>query len=104
MGYLTNFNKTNGIEFIEESVRMNLARQLAVLTPGDPKMAEVYVQALLWFGPDLGRVTFEALLTARFCEVLGTVGKNAQTVQAEVGKVMGGLVDSYGPKAGADRP
>ncbi len=61
-GYLTNFNKTNGIEFIEESVRMNLVRQLDGLRPDDPTMAEVYVQALLWFGPRLGHATFESLL------------------------------------------
>jgi hypothetical protein len=63
-GYLTLFNKTNGIEFIEESVRINLSRQLASLHPGDPGMAEVYVQALLWFGAELGQLTFETLLTS----------------------------------------
>jgi hypothetical protein len=102
-GYLTNFNKSNGIEFIEESVRMNLARQLAGLSPGEPKMAEVYVQALFWFGPELGRITFEALLTARVGEAMGTADKNDPMVQAEVGRMMGSLVDSFGLQTGADR-
>ena len=70
-GYLTHFNKTNGIEFIEDAVRMNLARQLTAFSRGDPKVAEVYLQTLLWFGPELGRSQFEALLTGRVAKVEG---------------------------------
>jgi phosphomannomutase len=97
-GYLTLFNKTNGIEFVEESVRMNLARQLALLSQGDPKMAEVYVQALLWFGPELGRITFESLLAAGMRESIGEIKMNDATILAEVGKVMDAFTDSFGPK------
>jgi len=96
-GYLTHFNKTNGIEFIEESVRMNLARQLAPLKPGDPGMTEVYVQALLWFGPELGRITFEAILAGRMCEVRGETERNDPVILAEVKKVTDTFADLYGP-------
>ena len=97
-GYLTIFNKTNGIEFIEESVRLNLTRQLALLNPGDTGVAEVYVQALLWFGTDLGPISFEALLTGRICEVRGEINKNNPEIMAEAVKVMADFKDSYGPK------
>jgi hypothetical protein len=103
-GYLTNFNKTNGIEFIEESVRMNLARQIAAWTPGDPKVAEVFVQALLWFGPELGRITFEALLSGSLSEAPGSRGQNDSAIHAEVGKVMERLLDSYHSRTTGDRP
>jgi phosphomannomutase len=99
-GYLTHFNKTNGIEFIEESVRMNLARQLARLNPGEPRTAEVYIQALLWFGRELGRSTFETLLSGRVCEARGTAEGNDPAILAEVGKIMTVLAGGYGPKAG----
>jgi len=103
-GYLTHFNKTNGIEFIEESVRMSLFGQLTVLSSDDPKVGEVYVQALLWFGPELGRVVFVTLLKDRVLMDLGTLDRDDPAVQAEVDKVMGELADSFGPKAGIDRP
>jgi phosphomannomutase len=97
-GYLTNFNKTNGIEFVEESVRMNLARQLAGLNPGDSKMAEIYLQTVLWFGPDVGLITFEALLTNRVDEARGRPERNDPVVQAEVGKIMDAVRSAYGGK------
>ena len=98
-GYLTHFNKTNGIEFIEESVRINLARQLAPLHPGDPKMAEIYVQALLWFGTDLGRNTFESLIGGRICEFRSAMDRNDPAILTEVGKVMDVFKDLYGSQA-----
>jgi phosphomannomutase len=94
-GYLTNFNKTNGIEFIEESVRLNLARELDGLRPGGPGMAEVYVQALLWFGPEIGSATFRTLLAEVVARRTGESDERTRLAEAE--SVAGALADRYGP-------
>jgi len=98
-GYLTNFNKTNGIEFVEESVRMNLARQLSASSPGDPRTGRIFVQALLWFGPEIGPMTFETLLTARVREARGSLEENDPRVSAEVGRILESLTGFYGSNA-----
>jgi hypothetical protein len=97
-GYLTNFNKTNGIEFIEDSVRMNLTRELEGLRPGGPGMAEVYVQALLWFGPEIGSATFRTILT----EVMASKAANGDDRghPAEVDGMLKALTDRYGSGGG----
>jgi len=98
-GYLTNFNKTNGIEFVEESVRMNLARQLSASSPGDPRTGPIFVQALLWFGPEIGPMTFETLLTARVREARRSLEENDPRVSAEVRRIMNSLAGLYGSNA-----
>lgn len=101
-GYLTYFNKTNGIEFIEESVRMNLVRQLDLLYPGDPRTTEVYVQTLLWFGPERGRITFGDLFPCGVGKPRKT-GDNKETgrgISAEIEKAMASLFESHSPVSG----
>ncbi|MDP2912610.1 MAG: hypothetical protein Q8N91_01200 [Candidatus Omnitrophota bacterium] len=64
--YLMNFKEKNGVEFVERSVLMNLRRHIIDLPEGvamdDDRVKSVYVQAILWFGRDIGEKHFVKLL------------------------------------------
>jgi hypothetical protein len=64
--YLVNFKAENGIQFVEESVLMNLSRQIRELPQTiDLKSAAVkaiYIQATLWFGAAIGESQFISLM------------------------------------------
>ena len=64
--YLINFKEENGIQFIEESVRLNLMYQIEQLPQGiglgDERIKALYTQAILWFGENIGGRYFVTLL------------------------------------------
>ena len=66
--YLVNFKKEDGIQFVEESVLLNLKHQMESLPPapslGSPEVRAIYIQAILWFGADLGHRHFVNLLNS----------------------------------------
>ena len=66
--YLVSFEKNNGVQFVEESVMMNLKRQvnelISINALNDNSIKVLYSQVILWFGREIGKNRFTELMNS----------------------------------------